>query len=233
MERSRVCPGRGGGPTCLTKWRAHGPQARRQPAEETRPRLSADVPLFPDSRPLLLGSLVASFSCVVRLTLSESCGHSGSATPVHLLCRDPSLMPLDSTWGWLCGCGARGPRGAPAQRRASGHFSRVTHKPKFGLRVLRKHASGVSRGCGSRDSGAHLVRPPEYPPGPLLCCRPRGSLPGPGGLSRFEDSCAVCWAHTRLPLPPPVPLLPDPSDQHTGWNSSRTGGFARFNNIIP
>ena len=113
VERSRVCPGRGGGPTCLTKWGAHGPQARRRPAEETRPRLSADVPLLPDSRPLLLGSLVASFSCVVQLTLSESCGHSRSATPVRLLCRDPSLMPLDSTWGWLCGCGARGPRGGP------------------------------------------------------------------------------------------------------------------------
>ena len=93
--------------------RAHGPQARRRPAEGSCPHLLADVPLFPDNRPLLLGSLAATLARILRLRLGESCDHSESGRPVHLLCRDPSLMPLDSIWGWLCGCGARGPQGSP------------------------------------------------------------------------------------------------------------------------
>ena len=44
----------------------------------------------------------------VRVVITARAGR-----PVLLLCRVPSLMPLDSIRGWLCGCGARGHRGRP------------------------------------------------------------------------------------------------------------------------
>lgn len=184
------------------------------------------------SQPRLPGSYGSDWARVV-ITVRAGC-------PVHLVCRDPSVMPLDSIRGWLCGCGARGPQGSPLPSAECQAISLESPSSQSWRSMSSGNMPRVSRGCGFQESGAHPAQPPECPPGPLLSCCPRGSLPGPGGLSRFEDSCAVCWAHARFLLSPPVPLLSDLSDQHTGWNSSHTekpvrgpGGFAQFNNVIP